>query len=483
MGNVYSIKGGSILASDNPMKFRTEYDSVGCHNVPIEAYYGVQSVRAQENFPITGYDLNPTFIKAMAIVKKAAAKTNGDIGLIDKEVAAAMIQACDEIIKEEWLEEFIVDPIQGGAGTSMNMNINEVIANRANEILGGKKGTYDMVHPNDHANYGQSTNDVIPTAGKLTVITLCQSLREEMVRLKDAFDSKSNDFSHIIKMGRTQMQDAIPIRLGQEFKAYSVAIERNIQRLDDSLKEMHIVNLTGTAIGTGLNADIDYVSNVVLNLSDVSGISFSQAENLIDATQHIDSFANVSSMLKNFAISMSKISNDLRLLSSGPKTGFNEINLPKKQNGSSIMPGKVNPVIPEVINQIAFRVAGNDTTITMAVEAGQLELNAFEPIIFHALFESITILQKGITTWIDNCILGITANEKHTQELVDNSIGIITAIVPSVGYQQSADIANEALNSNRTIREIILEKGILTEEELASILDPIKMTSPGIHKR
>lgn len=477
-----NIKGGCILETKENMNFRKEHDSVGSHDVPVNAYYGVQSIRAQENFPITGYRLNPTFIKSMAYVKKAAAKTNGDIGQISQEVMNAMIQACDEILDNQWLDEFIVDPIQGGAGTSMNMNINEVIANRANEILGGKKGDYDKVHPNDHANYGQSTNDVIPTAGKLTVITLCQGLRQEMVRLKEAFDQKAQEFSHVIKMGRTQMQDAIPIRLGQEFEAYSVAIERNIQRLDKALEEMYVVNLAGTAIGTGLNADINYVSNVVPNLAEVSGIKVTQAENLIDGTQHVDSFALISSTLKNFAISISKIANDLRLLSSGPKTGFNEINLPKKQNGSSIMPGKVNPVIPEVVNQVAFRVVGNDATITMAVEAGQLELNAFEPVIFYALFESISILEKGIATWIDNCILGITTNEEHTQNLVDNSIGIITAIVPSVGYQKAAEIANEALSSGRTVKELILEQGILTEDALNSILDPVKMTSPGIHE-
>ena len=481
MGNVYTYRGGTILVTENHMNFRTELDSIGSHEVPAAAYYGVQTLRAQENFPITGYQLQPAFIKAMAYVKKAAAKTNGDIGQISKEITDAMMQACDEIIEGKFMDEFIVDPIQGGAGTSMNMNINEVVANRANEILGGEKGAYDKVHPNDHVNYGQSTNDVIPTSGKLTVISLSQSLRAEMVRLKEAFDTKAEEFAHIIKMGRTQMQDAIPIRLGQEFEAYSVAVERNIQRLDKALEEMHVVNLAGTAIGTGLNADIQYVSNVVANLSEVTGIELQQAENLIDGTQHVDSFAFISSTLKNFAISISKIANDLRLLSSGPKTGFNEINLPKKQNGSSIMPGKVNPVIPEVVNQVAFRVVGNDATITMAVEAGQLELNAFEPVIFYALFESITILQKGIATWIDNCILGITANEEHTQNLVDNSIGIITAIVPHVGYQKSADIAKEALATGKTVRELILGQGLLTEDELTSILDPVKMTSPGIH--
>ncbi len=461
-------------------QFRRETDSIGAHEVPASAYYGVQTIRAKENFPITGYQLNSQFIKNLAYIKKAAALTNAKINLLPEQKAQAIVDACDEIIKGALHNEFIVDPIQGGAGTSMNMNINEVVANRASELLNGKLGTYTLVHPNDHVNYGQSTNDVIPTAGKMTIIDLAQDLSKELKRLKEAFMQKAKEFDHIIKMGRTQMQDAIPIRLGQEFEAYAVAIERNIQRLDQALEEMYIINLAGTAIGTGLNADTYYVENVVPVLSQVSGLNVKQADNLIDGTQHIDSFAQISSVLKNCAISISKIANDLRLLSSGPKTGFNEINLPKKQNGSSIMPGKVNPVIPEVVNQIAFRVVGNDATVTMAVEAGQLELNAFEPVIFYSIFESMTILTNGIATWIDNCILGITANQQHNEELVENSVGIITAIVPFIGYQKSANIANRALSSGQSVRELILEEGIMSAEALQKILDPYKMTSPGI---
>ena len=472
--------GGFTLLNQENTSFRVEKDSIGTHNVPASAYYGVQTLRAKENFPITGYHLNSMFIKNLAYIKKAAAITNAKTSLLAENKAQAIVDACDEIIEGALHQEFIVDPIQGGAGTSMNMNINEVVANRASELLNGKLGEYTLVHPNDHVNYGQSTNDVIPTAGKMTIIDLSKDLHAELVRLKEAFQTKAKEFDHIIKMGRTQMQDAIPIRLGQEFEAYSVAVERNIQRLEQAIEEMYVVNLAGTAIGTGLNADTYYVENVVPVLAEVSGLPLTQADNLIDGTQNIDSFAQISSVLKNCSISLSKIANDLRLLSSGPKTGFNEINLPKKQNGSSIMPGKVNPVIPEVVNQVAFRVVGNDVTVMMAVEGGQLELNAFEPIIFYSIFESFVILTNGISTWIDNCILGITANEEHNEKLVENSIGIITAIVPFIGYQKSADLANRALTSGKSVRDLILEEGIMTEESLDNILDPYKMTSPGI---
>lgn len=460
--------------------FRKEMDSIGYHDVPQQAFFGVQSLRAQENFPITGKQLHPLFIKCLAYIKKAAAQTNAATHLLNDVKANAMIQACDELIEGQWLDQFIVDPIQGGAGTSMNMNINEVIANRAIELLGGAKGDYQLIHPNDHVNLGQSTNDVIPTAGKMTVILLIEGLRSELVRLQAAFEQKAKEFDHIIKMGRTQMQDAIPIRLGQEFAAYAVAIHRNIGRLDAAMEEMHTVNLAGTAIGTGLNADIYYHYHVVPTLAELSGIPLVQAENLIDSTQHIDGFARISSTLKNMALAMSKIANDLRLMSSGPKAGFNEINLPKKQNGSSIMPGKVNPVIPEVVNQIAFRIVGNDMTISMAVEAGQLELNAFEPIIFYALFESIIILKQGVKTWIDNCILDITANPTRSQTMVEDSIGIITAIVPYLGYQKAAEIAKTALSTGKSVRELILAEKLIKAEVLCQILDPYRMTDPSV---
>lgn len=462
---------------------RIESDSIGSHQVPIEAYYGVQSLRAQENFNITGNKLHPTFIQSLAYIKKAAAVTNEAIHRIDNKKSQAIIEACNEIIEGKLLNEFIVDPIQGGAGTSMNMNANEVIANRANTLLQGDKGDYNLVHPNDHVNYGQSTNDVIPTAGKITAYQLCIGLQEEMVRLQETLEKKAKEFDHILKMGRTQMQDAIPIRLGQEFKAYAVAVERNRQRLNYVIQEILTVNMGATAIGTGLNADSQYVQQIVPELASITGIPLVQADDLIDGTQHIDSFSMISGVLRTFALTLSKMANDLRLISSGPKTGFNEINLPKKQNGSSIMPGKVNPVIPEVINQIAFKVAGNDTTIAMAVEAGQLELNAFEPVIFYALFESISILENGIKTFIDNCLIDITANEDRCKELLESSVGIITALVPHIGYQKGSEIANEALFTGQSVKDLILKEELLSEEELERILAPDQMTRPGICQR
>ncbi len=461
---------------DNGYRFET--DSVGDLKVPQEVYYGVQSMRAQENFPITGRGLHPLFIKSLAQVKKAAVLKNMELACLSKDRGNAMIRACDEIIAGDFTDQFIVDAIQGGAGTSANMNMNEVIANRSNEILGESKGSYTPVHPNDHVNYGQSTNDVIPTAGKMTVLKLTQTLQFEMTRLYEAFMSKAEEFDQIVKLGRTQMQDAIPIRLGQEFAAYGTAVKRSIGRLDQVLEEMRLVNLGGTAIGTGLNAHPQYVKEVVETLCEVSELKLIQVEDLIDGTQHIDSFSMVSGVLKTFALSLSKIANDLRLMSSGPKTGFDEINLPKRQNGSSIMPGKINPVIPEVINQVAFRAAGNDLTISMAVEAGQLELNAFEPVIFYSLFETIEILTNGIRTFIDNCILDITANEERIADLLENSIGMITALVPVIGYHHAAAIANRALELNQSIRTLILEEGILSEEELDNVLQAHQMTEP-----
>ena len=337
-----------------------------------------------------------------------------------------------------------------------------------------------MVHPNDHVNYGQSTNDVIPTAGKMTALRLLKNLKKELYRLYDALVEKSKEFDHVIKMGRTQMQDAVPIRLGQEFHAYSVAIRRDINRIDKAMDEMRSLNMGGTAVGTGLNADETYLKRIVPNLSEVSGMDFVQAFDLIDATQNVDSFVSVSGSVKACAVTLSKIANDLRLMSSGPRAGFAEINLPAKQNGSSIMPGKVNPVIPEVVNQVAFNIIGNDVTITMAAEAGQLELNAFEPIIFYCLFQSIDTLGYAVRTFVDNCVSGITANETRCRYLVENSVGIITAICPHVGYQAAADIAKKALKTGEPVRELILKEGLLTEDDLTQILNPVNMTEPGI---
>ena len=460
--------------------YRVEKDSIGVKDIPEEVYYGVQTLRAAENFHITGLNMHPEIINSLAYIKKASAITNCEVGILEKKKAQAIVQACDEIIEGKFHDDFIVDPIQGGAGTSLNMNANEVIANRAIEILGGKKGDYTIVNPNDDVNCGQSTNDVIPTAGKMTSLHLLQNLKKQLLRLYDALNEKAKEFDHVIKMGRTQMQDAVPIRLGQEFKAYSVAIMRDIHRMDKAMDEMRTLNMGGTAIGTGINADENYLRRIVPNLSEISGMEFIQAFDLIDATQNLDSFVAVSGAVKACAVTLSKMSNDLRLMSSGPRAGFGEINLPAKQNGSSIMHGKVNPVIPEVVNQVAFNIIGNDMTITMAAEAGQLELNAFEPIIFYCMFQSIDTLGYAVETLVDNCIVGITANEERCRQLVENSVGIITAICPHVGYEKTADIAKKAINSNESVRSLILKENIMDEEELSRILDPIHMTEPGI---
>lgn len=465
---------------DKRTDYRTEKDSIGEKKVPEDVYYGVQSLRAAENFHITGLNMHPEIINSLAYIKKAAAITNCEIGILDKDRATAIVQACDEIIEGKFHKDFIVDPIQGGAGTSLNMNANEVIANRAIEILGGKKGDYSVVNPNDHVNCGQSTNDVIPTAGKMTSLRLLKVLKEELLRLHKAFAQKAEEFDHVIKIGRTQMQDAVPIRLGQEFHAYSVAVLRDINRMDKAMDEMRSLNMGGTAIGTGINADKVYLNRIVPNLVEVSGMDFVQAFDLIDATQNLDPFVAVSGAIKACAVTLSKIANDLRLMSSGPRAGFGEINLPPKQNGSSIMPGKVNPVIPEVVNQVAFNVIGNDITITMAAEAGQLELNAFEPIIFYCMFQSIDTLAYAVRTFVDNCVSGITANEERCEELAENSIGLITAISPHVGYQKAADIAKKALKTGKSVRSLILEEDLMSKEELDCILNPVNMTEPGI---
>ena len=477
---VYKKTEGMKDMTENEMEFRVEKDSIGTKDVPENVYYGVQSLRAAENFHITGLNMHPEIINSLAYIKKAAAITNCEAGFLDKRRTQAIVQACDEILEGKFREDFIVDPIQGGAGTSLNMNANEVIANRAIEILGGKKGDYSVVNPNDHVNCGQSTNDVIPTAGKMTSLRLLKKLKKQLLRLHSALEQKADEFDGVIKMGRTQLQDAVPIRLGQEFKAYSVAILRDLNRMDKAMDEMRTLNMGGTAVGTGLNADESYLRRIVPNLSEISGMDLVQAYDLIDATQNLDSFVAVSGAVKACAVTLSKIANDLRLMSSGPRAGFGEINLPAKQNGSSIMPGKVNPVIPEVVNQVAFNAIGNDMTITMAAEAGQLELNAFEPIIFYCLFQSIDTIAYAVNTFVDNCVIGITANETRCRYFVENSVGIITAICPYVGYQKAAEIAKEAIKTGESVRKLIIEKGLLAKEQMDEIMDPVQMTEPGI---
>ncbi|HJJ36538.1 MAG TPA: aspartate ammonia-lyase [Methanocorpusculum sp.] len=462
------------------IEYRIEEDSIGSKKIPIDAYYGVQSLRGRENFPITGYQMNPVFIVSFAEIKKAAAIVNARVHCIDQKKADAIILACDEIIAGKLHDQFIVDPVQGSAGTSMNMNANEVIANRAIEILGGKKGDYSIVHPNDDVNYGQSTNDVIPTAGRMTILKLWKDCKHSLELLYSAFMQKAKEFDGIIKMGRTQLQDAVPIRLGQEFSSYGAAVRRGIDRISKVMHEMCEVNLGGTAIGTGLNADITYFNTVVPELAQVSGLPLYQAKDMIDGTQNLDSVAGLSSTFKSIAVALSKIANDLRLMSSGPRCGLQEIMLPPMQNGSSIMPGKVNPVIPEVMNQVCFSIIGSDVTVTLAAEAGQFELNAFEPIIFHSLFSMISSLDHAAWTFTKNCVRGIKANEEHCRNMVESSVGIVTALCPHVGYTAAAEVAKEAIKSGASLKDLILEKKLVSAENLQKILDPMSMTTPGI---
>ncbi len=458
------------------MEIRMEADSIGSMAVPADAYYGVQSLRAANNFHITGRPLHPAFIRNLARLKKASAITNQKSGLLKTAIANAIIRACDEIIDGQLQDSFIVDSIQGGAGTSANMNANEVIANRAIELLGGRKGDYSVVHPNDHVNMAQSTNDVIPSAGKLTVLELLPDAVYEMKRLYKALYDKSIEFDHILKMGRTQLQDAVPMRLGQAFHAYASMISRDIERLEKAKQSVICLNMGATAIGSAINVSPYYLNNIVPMINKVCGTNCRQADDLFDATQNLDGFVEVSGILKSCAVDLSKLCNDLRLLSSGPKTGFAEINLPAMQNGSSIMPGKVNPVIPEVVSQVAFEIIGHDVTITMAAEAGQLELNAFEPVLFYNLFESIETLSGAVASLVDHCITGITANEKHCRELLDSSVGITTALCPYIGYKKSAELAKKSLKTGIKIRDLVLEEKLLSPEQLDIILNPMTLT-------
>lgn len=460
------------------MLSRMEHDSIGALNVPAEAYYGVQSMRAATNFQITHRPLHPVLIDSIVMVKKAAAITNEKSGKLDQQIVQAIIQACDEILDGNLRDQFIVDAIQGGAGTSANMNANEVIANRAIEILGGTKGDYSVVHPNDHVNMSQSTNDVIPTAGKITVLKLLPQTIKELEKLEKAMEEKEAEFDDILKMGRTQLQDAVPMRLGQSFGAFAHVLKRDIKRLKNVMDEMKVLNIGATAIGTAINVAPYYLANISYELSKVARISLKQADDLIDATQNLDGFVSVSGVLKTCAVDISKISNDLRLMSSGPRTGLSEINLPARQNGSSIMPGKINPVIPEVVSQVAYLIIGHDYTITMAAEAGQLELNAFEPVLFHHLFESIDTLKEAAATLTKHCITGITANKGQREEYIEKSVGISTALCPYIGYAKSAEIAKKSLKTGISVKELVLEEGLLKEEELKEILKPEKMTQP-----
>ncbi|MFC2101776.1 aspartate ammonia-lyase [Bacteroidota bacterium] len=456
---------------------RTEHDLLGEREVPYEYYYGIQTLRALENFNISGVRLNsyPELVKSLAIVKMAAAKANYDLGLLPQKMADAMIRTCHEIIDSRFLNHFVVDMMQGGAGTSTNMNANEVIANRSLEILGYKKGDYQHCHPNSHVNLSQSTNDVYPTAIQLAFYRSNEKLVKVLKQLIDSFRKKSTEFSSVIKMGRTQLQDAVPMTLGQTFGAFTTTLEEEITRLNENAKLFLEINMGGTAIGTGLNANPQYSGKVVDYLRQITGLDIVLALDLVEATQDTGQYVIYSSAVKRLAIKLSKICNDLRLLSSGPRAGLNEINLPPMQPGSTIMPGKVNPVIPEVVNQIAFKVIGNDLTISFAAEAGQLELNVMEPVIVQSLLESIEMLKNGMDTLRYRCIDGITANADHCRKVVENSIGLVTALNPFIGYENSTLIAKEALETGASVYDLVLEKKLMSKEELDRVLDPKNM--------
>jgi aspartate ammonia-lyase len=460
--------------------YRLERDFLGEKEIPEYAYYGIQTLRAVENFPITGYRLHPSLIKAMAIVKKAAALANMDTGQLDSRIGQAIVMAAQEIIDGKWHDHFIVDPIQGGAGTSINMNTNEVIANRALEILGEQKGSYHIISPNSHVNMSQSTNDVFPTAIHIAVLQLLEILLETMDDMHYVFAQKAKQFDHVIKMGRTHLQDAVPIRLGQEFEAYRRVVARDIKRIKQSRQHLYEVNMGATAVGTGLNADPHYIERVIQHLTNISGFSLVGVEHLVDGTQNTDAYTEVSAALKVCMINMSKIANDLRLMASGPRAGLGEITLPARQPGSSIMPGKVNPVMAEVINQVAFQVIGNDHTICLASEAGQLELNVMEPVLVFNLLQSISIMNNAFRVFTDYCLAGIEANEAKLKEYVEKSVGVITAINPYIGYETASRIAREAVLTGKSVRELCLSYNLLTEEQLDAILDPYEMTRPGI---
>jgi len=462
------------------MSTRVEHDLLGEREVPADAYYGIHTLRAVENFPITGIPISTyhDLVDALAAVKAAAAKANRGLGLLDAERANAIVAACDEIRAGVLHDQFVVDVIQGGAGTSTNMNANEVIANRALEILGHRRGEYAHLHPLEHVNLGQSTNDVYPTAVKVALQVAVGRLRLAMNQLANAFADKGIAFADHLKMGRTQLQDAVPMTLGQEFGTYAVLVREDAERLGEAATLIAEINLGGTAIGTGLNSHPDYARLVCVELCAITGLPLVTATNLVEATQDVGAFVQISGVLKRTAVKLSKICSDLRLLSSGPRAGLGEINLPPVQAGSSIMPGKVNPVIPEVVNQVAFEVIGNDVTVTMAAEGGQLQLNAFEPIIAHSLFESLTHLTAACETLGMRCVAGITANVEHMRATVDRSIGLVTALNPHIGYEAATALATEALESGRDIASLVVERGLLGADRLTELMRPENLTAP-----
>lgn len=461
--------------------YRVEKDSLGEKQVPMDAYYGVQTLRAMENFPISGLRPKPRFIDAVVMIKKAAARVNSDLGLLEKKKADAIVQACDEILSGKLRDQFVVDVYQAGAGTSHNMNANEVIANRAIEILGGEKGNYSVVHPNDHVNMAQSTNDVIPTAIRIGALLLLRDLLPALEKLEKAFQQKSIEFDHVIKSARTHLQDAVPIRLGQEFGAYAANVRRHYKSIQQSAEGLKELGIGGTAAGTGLNAHPEYRPRMVAVLSSDLGFDFRMAEDYFEAMQSMAPAVEVSGALRNYAQDLIRIANDLRLLSSGPKTGLYEIQLPPVQPGSSIMPGKVNPSIPEMVDMVGFQVIGCDLTVTLAAQAGQLDLNVMMPVIAFNLFHSIEILTTSSNVLAEKTVAGIIANEELCRQYAERSMSVVTVLTPHIGYAKAAEIAKEYLASEKSIRDILREKKLFSPEQLDKILDLWKMTEPGIH--
>ncbi len=464
---------------EHAQSVRVEHDMLGERELSNDVYYGINTQRAVENFPISGIAVSqyPELIRALAAIKQAAAITNRDLGLLNPAKAGAIATACKALWNGHYHHQFVVDVIQGGAGTSTNMNANEVIANLALEVLGHHKGEYQHLHPNEHVNMGQSTNDVYPTSIKIALCFGIKTLMQRMDSLREAFSSKAIEFQDVIKMGRTQLQDAVPMTLGQEFETYSLMLHEDIQRLAEAMDLVSEINLGGTAIGTGINAHPAYAERVCQHLRNLTELDLRTAPNLIEATQDCGAFVQLSGVLKRVAIKLSKTCSDLRLLSSGPRAGLNEINLPAVQAGSSIMPGKVNPVIPEVVNQVAFEVIGNDLTVSFAAESGQLQLNAFEPIIAYSLFKSITHLSQACSVLEEHCVVGITANKQRLREMVEDSIGLATALNPHIGYRNATMIAREALVSNRRVYDLVLEKELMTKRQLDEVLGPFYMNS------
>lgn len=462
------------------MSYRTEHDLIGERRIPQDAYYGIHTYRAVENFPVSGRRVHPELIKSLALVKQAAAEANLACGFLQPSIGRAIIQAASEIAEGKLWDQFPVDALQGGAGTSTNMNMNEVIANRAIEILGGTKGDYEMVHPINHVNLSQSTNDVYPTAVRVACIRLLLPLADALADLQAAFQAKEAEFAGVLKVGRTEMQDAVPVTLGQEFGAFAEAIARDRWRLYKVEERLREINLGGTAVGTGLNADRRYIFLVVEKLRTLTGLGLARAENTIDPTQNADIFAEVSGLVKASAVNLAKIATDIILLASGPRAGLAEIHLPEVQAGSSIMPGKVNPVIPEMVVQVAYQVMANDLAITLATQAGKLELNAFLPLVADRLLDSLEIMRRAVERFRLGCVVGIQANRERCRQLLDQSFELITALVPVLGYEQATEIVLEVERTGRSVTETLLARGLFTKEELEAILAPERLTRPGM---